>query len=150
MRILRSIVGTQSLLVPSREANFAKRRSVGSEFVGDDNRRNEALTPKQFPQQLQRRGLVALGLDPDFENLAFAVDRAICTFAVQRLTPSFHRDAIGSSLHQYPFARRCTPIVNPRYWNAFSIPLSVDAGKVVLQLLLLNMQHPGRGDAKTS
>jgi len=44
MRILRSIVGTQSLLVQSREANFAKRRSVGSEFVGDDYRRNEALT----------------------------------------------------------------------------------------------------------
>jgi hypothetical protein len=70
MRILRSIVGTQSLLVQSREANFAKRRSVGSEFVGDDYRRNEALTPKQFPQQPQRRGLVALGLDQDFENLA--------------------------------------------------------------------------------
>src|ERR1700674_3250087 len=72
MRILRSIVGTLSLLVQSREANFAKRRSVGSEFVGDDYRRNEALTSKQFPQQPQRRGLVALGLDQDFENLAFA------------------------------------------------------------------------------
>ena len=72
MRILRSIVGTQSLLVQSREANFAKRRPVGSEFVGDDYRRNEALTSKQFPQQPQRRGLVALGLDQDFENLVFA------------------------------------------------------------------------------
>src|SRR2546430_6230903 len=68
MRILRSIVGTQSLLVQSREANFAKRRSVGSEFVGDDYRRNEALTSKQFPQQPQRRGLVALGLHQDFET----------------------------------------------------------------------------------
>ena len=68
MRILRAIVGTQSLLVQSREANFAKRRSVGSEFVGDDYRRNEALT-----QQLQRRGLVALGLDQDFENLVLAL-----------------------------------------------------------------------------
>jgi hypothetical protein len=74
MRILRSIVGTQSLLVQSREANFAKRRSVGSEFVGDDYRWNEALTSKQFPQQPQRRDFVALGLDQDFENLAFAVD----------------------------------------------------------------------------
>src|ERR1700732_3155480 len=69
MRILRSIVGTQSLLVQSREANFAKRRSVGSEFLG-----NEALTSNKFPQQPHRRGLVALGLDQDFENLAFAVD----------------------------------------------------------------------------
>ncbi len=76
MRILRSIVGTQSLLVQSREANFAKRRPVGSEFVGDDSLGNEALTSKQFPQQPQRRGLVALGLDQDFENLAFAVGMA--------------------------------------------------------------------------
>src|ERR1700730_10050367 len=76
MRILRSIVGTQSLLVQSREANFAKRRSVGSEFVGDDYRWNEALTANHVPQQPQRRGLVASGLDQDFENLAFAVDCA--------------------------------------------------------------------------
>jgi len=46
MRILRSIVGTQSLLVQTREANFAKRRYVRSQFVGDDYRRNEALTSK--------------------------------------------------------------------------------------------------------
>src|ERR1700720_1578156 len=93
MRILRSIVGAQSSLVQSREANFAKRRSVRSQFVGDNYRWNEALTSKQFPQQPQRRGLVALGLDQDLENLAFAVDRATCTFAVQRLRSSFHRDA---------------------------------------------------------
>ena len=55
--------------VQSREANFAKRRSVGSEFLG-----NEALTSKQFPQQPQRRDFIALGLDEDLENLAFAVD----------------------------------------------------------------------------
>jgi hypothetical protein len=59
MRILRSIVGTQSLLVQSREANFAKRRSVGSEFVGDDSLGNEALTSKQFPQQPQGLGRIA-------------------------------------------------------------------------------------------
>jgi hypothetical protein len=55
-----------------REANFAKRRSVGSQFVGDDYRRNEALTSKEFPQQPHRRGFVALGLDEDLENLAVA------------------------------------------------------------------------------
>jgi hypothetical protein len=49
MRILRAIVGAQSLLMQTREANFAKCRSVGSQFVGDDNRRNEALTSKEFP-----------------------------------------------------------------------------------------------------
>ena len=76
MRVLRSIIGAQSLLVQSREANFAKRRSIGSEFVGDDSRRNEALPSKQFPQQPYRRSLVASGLNQDLENLAFAVDSA--------------------------------------------------------------------------
>jgi hypothetical protein len=58
----------------TREANFAKCRSVGSQFIGDDYRRNEALPSKEFPQQLHRRGFVAVGLDQDLENLAFAVD----------------------------------------------------------------------------
>ena len=76
MRILCAIVGAQSVLMQAREANFAERRAVGSEFVGDDNLGNEALTSKKFPEQPQRRGLVALGLDQDFENVAFAVDCA--------------------------------------------------------------------------
>jgi hypothetical protein len=70
MRIFDSIGGAQSLLMQTRVANFAKRRSVGSQFVGDDNHRNEALPSKQFSQQPQRRGLIALGLD------SFAVDSA--------------------------------------------------------------------------
>jgi hypothetical protein len=70
MRVLRAIVGAQSLLMQSREANFAKRRAVGSQFVGDYHRRNKALAAKQFPHQPHRRGLVALGLDQDLENLA--------------------------------------------------------------------------------
>jgi hypothetical protein len=38
MRILRMIVGTQSLLRKSREAKFAEHRAVGSQFVRDDRR----------------------------------------------------------------------------------------------------------------
>jgi putative NIF3 family GTP cyclohydrolase 1 type 2 len=49
---------------------------IGADEAAQALSRNEALTPKQFPQQPQRRGLVALGLDQDFENLAFAVDCA--------------------------------------------------------------------------
>ena len=75
MRILGTIVGAQPLLVQSREANFAKRRSVRSQFVGDDHRRNKAPASKQFPEQPQRCGLVAVRLDQDLQNLAFAVDR---------------------------------------------------------------------------
>ena len=74
MRILCAIVGAQPLLMQTRETNFTKRRSVGSQFVGDENLGNEALTSKQFPEQPQRRGFIALGLDQDLENLAFAVD----------------------------------------------------------------------------
>jgi hypothetical protein len=70
MRVLRAVVGAQSLLVLTREANFAKRRPVGSQLVGDDNRRNETLVTKEFAKQPQRRDLVALGLNENFENLA--------------------------------------------------------------------------------
>jgi hypothetical protein len=70
MRVLHAIVGAQPLLMQSREANFAERRSVGSQFVRDDHRPNKALASKQFPEQPHRRGLVALGLDQDLENLA--------------------------------------------------------------------------------
>ena len=73
MRILRAIVGVQSLLMRTREANVAKRRSEGSQYAGDDNRRI-ALTPKKWPEQPHRRGFVALGPAQELENLAFAVD----------------------------------------------------------------------------
>jgi len=74
MRILCAIVGAQPLLMQTRETNSTKRRSVRSEFVGDDNLRNEGLMSKQCPQQPHRRSHVALELDQDLENLAFAVD----------------------------------------------------------------------------
>jgi hypothetical protein len=51
-----------------------KCRAVGSQFVGDDHRRNKALASKQFPEQPRRRGLIALWLYQDLENLAFAVN----------------------------------------------------------------------------
>ena len=74
MRILCAIVGAQPLLMQTRETNSTKRRSVRSEFVGDDYLRNEGLMSKQCPQQPHRGGLVALELDQNIGNLAFAVD----------------------------------------------------------------------------
>ena len=73
-RILCAIVGAQPLLMQTRETNSTKRLSVRSEFVGDDNLRNEGLMSKQCPQQPHRGGLVALELDQDLGNLALAVD----------------------------------------------------------------------------
>ena len=89
MRILCAIVGAQPLLMQTRETNSTKRRSVRSEFVGDDNLRNEGLMSKQCPQQPHRGGLVALELDQDLENLAFARQHATYTFAVQGLRRHF-------------------------------------------------------------
>src|SRR5215831_7477813 len=76
MRVLRTIVGRQSLLVQSREAKFAKRRSVRSHFISDDNRRDKALATKKFTQQSHCCCLVALALNKNFQNLALAIDRA--------------------------------------------------------------------------
>ena len=67
MRVLRSIVGAQSLLVQSRKANFAKRRFVGSEFAGDDYRRNEAPSSNQFPPTAVSLELAAD--DDDFRDM---------------------------------------------------------------------------------
>ena len=72
MRVLGSIVGAQALLRQARQPNVAQRRAIGSEFVGDDRRRNEALPPKQLPEQPRRCGLAASGLNQQLENLALA------------------------------------------------------------------------------
>ena len=76
MRVFCAVVGAQSLLVRTREANFAKCRSVGSQFISDNNRRNEALATKEFPDQAQCRGLVALRMNENFKDLTFAIDSA--------------------------------------------------------------------------
>jgi hypothetical protein len=47
--------------------------------LGDPERkmpRPKALASKQFPEQPRRRGLIALWLYQDLENLAFAVNGA--------------------------------------------------------------------------
>ena len=49
MRVLGAVVGAQSLLVQSRKAKFAKCRSVGAQFIGDNNRRDKTLATKDFP-----------------------------------------------------------------------------------------------------
>src|SRR5262245_55085240 len=74
MRVLGAIVGTQSLLVRTRKAKFTKRGSVRSKFISDNNRRDKALAAKEFPEETHGRGLVALGLNENFQNLALAVN----------------------------------------------------------------------------
>ena len=74
MRVLGAIVGAQSLLVRTRGAKFAKSRPVGSEFIGDNNRGDKALAAKELAQKAQCRGLVAPGLNKNFQNLALTID----------------------------------------------------------------------------
>src|ERR1700745_879089 len=76
MRVLRAVVGAQALLMESRKANFAKRSSIRSQFIGDDNRGSKALATKEFTEQAQGRCLVTLGLNENVKNLAFAIDSA--------------------------------------------------------------------------
>jgi hypothetical protein len=80
MRILRAVVGTQSLLVRTRVANFAERRAVGSQLVGDDSSVTSGLSFRYTqdhtlphrelsPRGPARRGRVA-GLFFDQKKLA--------------------------------------------------------------------------------
>src|ERR1700751_5960492 len=76
MRVLRTVVDTQSLLMPSRETNFANRCPVRSQFISDDDRGDKALAAKELAQKAHCRGLVAPGLNKNFQNLALAIDSA--------------------------------------------------------------------------
>src|SRR5271155_3106611 len=75
MRIFRTIVGAQTLLVVAGEAEIAKCRSVRTELVGHDRPGRKTLPLQQFSQQPQRGGLVTAALKQHVQHLAFAVDR---------------------------------------------------------------------------
>ena len=76
MRVFRAVVGAQTLLMESRKANFTKRSSIRSQFIGDDNRWDKALAAKEFTEEAQGRCLVTLGLNENVKNLALAIDSA--------------------------------------------------------------------------
>ena len=75
MRVFRTIVGAQTLLVVAGEAEIAKCRSVRTELVGHDRPGRKTLPLQQFSQQPQRGGLVMTALKQHVQHLAFAVDR---------------------------------------------------------------------------
>jgi hypothetical protein len=76
MRVLRAVVGAQALLMESRKANFTKRSSIRSQFIGDDNRRDKALATKELTKKAHCRVPVAPGLNKNFQNLALTIDSA--------------------------------------------------------------------------
>ena len=101
----------------SRKANFTKRGSVRSQFIGDDNRESKALATKQFTEEAQGRCLVTLGLNENFQNLAFAIDSAPHVHLLSReRDPHFiqmpPRVAVGTGL----------PQILGNYWTEFEHP----------------------------
>ena len=77
MRIFRPIVLPHpARLVALCQAQIPGRGAVRSKLVGDDRLGMDAVVPKQFPQQLQRRRLVATFLDQHVQDLALVVDGA--------------------------------------------------------------------------
>jgi hypothetical protein len=92
MRIFGAIVGAQSLLMQSRETNFAERRAVGSQLVGGDSpvtsglsfryTQDRTLPHRELsPRGPARRGRVA-GLFFDQKKLA--------GFDVVKITKDIH------------------------------------------------------------
>ena len=55
MRIFRSVVLPQPLLMVTGQSQTSERRGVGAQLVGDENFRHEALLLEQLAQQTQRR-----------------------------------------------------------------------------------------------
>src|SRR5262249_6775608 len=74
MRVLRSIVRPQPLLVTAGQAQTMERRGVGAQFVGDQQFGREALLLEQLAPQPQRRPTVPSALDQHVEKLALVVD----------------------------------------------------------------------------
>ncbi len=73
MRVLGSIVLPEALFMLCRQPEFTERRGVGSQLVGDDNPRREALRLQELAHQLQRGSTVVPGPDQEIQNLTFAI-----------------------------------------------------------------------------
>lgn len=75
MRNFGSIVGVTAAHMPIGQAEIAKRRSVGSEPIGDEGFR-WGSSLQEPPHEFQRRFPVALRLDEDIQYFSLVVDCA--------------------------------------------------------------------------
>src|SRR5262249_37251556 len=93
----------QPLLVQSREPKFAKRRSVRSQFISDDNRRDKALATKKFTLLLPCRA----GAEQEYPKpRPRHRPRATCTFSiVSKKHPSSFLLAASEALWRYGIAQ---------------------------------------------
>ena len=76
MRILRSVVGSQTTIMLGSQAYCSEGRGIGSKFVRHDPAWCEALLLEQLPHQPSRCFGIAPSLDEEVQNLAFVVDGA--------------------------------------------------------------------------
>ena len=114
MRVLGSIVLSQSLFMPCRQPKFTERRGIGSQLVRDDNARCHALLLQELAHQLQRGSLVSFGLDQKVRNLTFAIHG----------TPQIHLLATDRNEHFV----EVPPVTRP--WPAPSKPLGVEVSEL--------------------
>jgi hypothetical protein len=77
MRVFHPVVFPQATrLVAVRESDLTSGGAMGPEFVGHGRLGVHDLVLQKFPQQPQRRVLVAPALDEHVQNIALVIDRA--------------------------------------------------------------------------
>src|SRR5205807_9504986 len=74
MRILCPIILPEPLLMRTGQSETAECCGVGTQFVGDQQFRREAVLLEQLAHQPQRRPAVAPALDKQVEDLALVID----------------------------------------------------------------------------
>ena len=89
MGILNPVVLSLALLMTAGQAELPDRRPVGTQLVGNQQFRREALLPEQLAHQPERRTFVASPLNQHVEDLALMVNRA----------PQVHRPASDPDDH---------------------------------------------------
>ena len=75
MRVLRPVVCSQAPIVLSRESDRAERYRIGSQAVGHNQARREALLLKQFHHEFRCGLCIPFALDEEIQHLTLVVDR---------------------------------------------------------------------------
>ena len=99
MGILCPVIVPATRVVSPRNAKFAQRRAVGSELVGDDGGRSDALLLQEFSHQLERRLALSPWLNQNVQDLAFAVHG---TLGVQLSAVDGDKHFVETPLHARP------------------------------------------------
>jgi hypothetical protein len=114
VRVFRTIVGSQTLLVVTGEAKIAKGRPVRPEPVGSDRSGRKALPLRQFSQQSKSGRFVATSLNQHVQYLTFAVDRPPQEH-VSGTDPDHHFVKVPSVIRRRAAADETAAILGPNF-----------------------------------